>query len=343
VKPVPDQAVHAQNKALVATFRAAMYDWTSDGVQDALASVFVSDAKVQVAFPFEDLEGPTGWYGEALAPLANAWPDIERRDTIVAAGRTEQGDDWVGCCGYYTGTFVNPWLGITPTHRQAAMRFHEYFRIAGGQIVAMQAIWDIPEVMMQSGLWPMAPSLGREWQVPSPASQDGLSRAERDPDRSAVSLAIVQAMGADMSRHPTEPADAMNIEKYWHPKFSWYGPAGIGTARGIDGFRSVHQIPFLNALPDRRGGSETGGAHFWADGDYVAVTGWPDMAMTVTGDGWLGIVPANTPITMRSLDFWRVEGELIRENWVLIDLLHVWHQLGVDVLARMHELAPRGR
>ena len=30
---------------------------------------------------------------------------------------------------------------------------------------------------------------------------------------------------------------------------------------------------------------------------------------------------------------------LIRENWVLVDLLHVWHQLGVDVLARMREVS----
>jgi len=62
------------------------------------------------------------------------------------------------------------------------------------------------------------------------------------------------------------------------------------------------------------------------------------MAMSVTGDGWLGIVPTGQHITMRSLDFWRVEAGLIRENWVLVDLLHVWDQLGVDVLARMREL-----
>jgi hypothetical protein len=45
---------------------------------------------------------------------------------------------------------------------------------------------------------------------------------------------------------------------------------------------------------------------------------------------------------MRSLDFWRVEetpdGLKIRENWVLVDLLDVWQQLGVDVLGRMREL-----
>jgi hypothetical protein len=38
---------------------------------------------------------------------------------------------------------------------------------------------------------------------------------------------------------------------------------------------------------------------------------------------------------MRSLDFWRCENGLIRENWVLIDLLHVYDQIGVDVFSRM--------
>jgi len=61
--------------------------------------------------------------------------------------------------------------------------------------------------------------------------------------------------------------------------------------------------------------------------------------MSVTGDGWLGINPSGVRITMRSLDFWRVESGLIRENWVLVDMLHVWHQLGVDVLARASEMA----
>ena len=41
---------------------------------------------------------------------------------------------------------------------------------------------------------------------------------------------------------------------------------------------------------------------------------------------------------MCSLDFWRIENGLIRENWVLVDLLDMYHQIGVDVLARMREL-----
>ena len=43
-----------------------------------------------------------------------------------------------------------------------------------GKVVEMQALWDIPQVMMQAQAWPMTPSLGVEWLVPGPATQDGI-------------------------------------------------------------------------------------------------------------------------------------------------------------------------
>ena len=74
------------------------------------------------------------------------------------------------------------------------------------------------------------------------------------------------------------------------------------------------------------------------DGEYVGFTAWPGMYMTFSGDGWLGIAPSNQKLTMRSLDFWRCENGLIRENWVLVDILDVYNQLGVDVFERMREV-----
>ena len=185
----------------------------------------------------------------------------------------------------------------------------------------------------------MVPSLGREMYISGPATQDGLHFEGRTTAQAEQSLETVIGMLTDLSRHPTEGGpEIMQAEKYWAPRVNWYGPAGIGTARGLAGFRHWHQIPFLNALPDRKGGTTgTLNCHFYGDGGYVVATGWPNMQMNVTGDGWLGIAPSGQQITMRSLDFWRVEQGLIRENWVLVDLLDVYTQLGVDVFARLRE------
>ena len=88
-------------------------------------------------------------------------------------------------------------------------------------------------------------------------------------------------------------------------------------------------------MPDRVG--SLGQGNLFGDGDYVGFTAWPGMRATITGDGWMGMAPSGQKITMRSLDFWRREGDLIRENWVLVDILHVYHQIGVDVFARLAE------
>ena len=335
----PNNTVMAGSaKDVLRPFRQALYhDAANAG--DVVRASFAPNAPARLCFPFETMEGGTGFWDNALAPLAAAWPDLERRDHILIEGQDEAGATWVGSGGYYCGTFFAPFLGIPPTGHVAHMRFHEFFRIEAGQVVEMQALWDLPEVMMQAGVWPMVPSLGREMHIPGPASGDGLG--PHDPAQSLTSRQHIIDMLTAMQRHPSQGGpEVMELEKFWHPKFMWYGPSGIGTGRGVDGFRRHHQIPFLSAMPDRGSRRDEITFHFMAEGNYAGVTGWPDMAQTLTHGGWLGIAPAGQTLEMRSLDFWRLEDGLIRENWVLVDLLHVYDQLGVDVFARMKERIP---
>ncbi len=328
--------IHQANKALIGRFRAALYDCDARALPEQLRALFSADATIRLAYPFETLDGPDALFEQAYQPLLTAIPDLERRDFIVMAGSSD-GDNWVGCGGNYLGVFEQPWLDIPPTRHAVFMRYHEFFRIEANKIVEMQALWDIPQVMMQANAWPMTPALGVEWLVPGPASNDGIITAPYDMASAERSKKLVVDMLLDMVKYPLQgDADVMQLERYWHPKMMWYGPAGIGSMRRIEGFRMWHQTPFLNAMPDRKG-SITGKAIFFGDHDYVGTTGWPNMQVTVSGDGWLGIAPANQKVTMRSLDFWRCENGLIRENWVLVDLLSVYDQLGVDVLARMRE------
>ena len=331
--------VHTTNKALIAPLREAMYNFDAEGVRAALRALIAEDAIIHMPYPLDDMTGPDAFYDTCYAPLFQSMPDLERRDWIVMGGLTaDHEEDWIGCGGHYIGTFVAPWLDIPPTGHLAHMRFHEFFRFVDGKVVEVQALWDIPELMMQAGAWPMAPSLGLEFCIPGPATLDGIVEGPWDKERSTASCDHVIDMLEHLKKHPSQGGpEVMEMEKFWHPKMNWYGPAGIGTGRGIAGFRNWHQIPFLKAMPDRGFERHKITYHFFGDADYIAVTGWPNMIQTVTHDGWMGIAPAGKKITMKSLDFWRIEDGLIRENWVMVDLLDAYRQLGVDVLARMRE------
>ena len=329
---------HTKNKELIAELRLAMYDFSESRVLKVLEKLFISEAVFRVCYPFGKKVGVDNFFMDVFTPFLHALPDLERRDTIVMAGPTQEGSDWVGCCGYYTGTFSKAWLDIPPTGHQVAMRFHEFYRFEDGRVNEVQVLWDIPEVMMQAVAWPMTPSLGREWQVPGPATQDGIIQGPYDEPRSSATCQLIIDMLTAMNRHPSEGGpEVMKMNKFWHPKMNWYGPSGIGTGRGIEGFRNWHQIPFLAAMPDRGQFADQITNHFFGDGDYVGVTGWPNMIQTLTDGGWMGVAPSGKRINLRSLDFWRVENGLIRENWVLVDLLDIYDQIGVDVFARLRE------
>ena len=329
-------SIHDQNKQLIQKYRNGLYNCDRSQLKTVLTTVFHPECQIHLAFPFEDLDGPTALYEQVFLPLITSIPDLERRDYIVIGGAADTGN-WVGCAGYYIGVFEKPWLSIPATLHPVTMRFCEFFRVEDDTVVEMQALWDIPHVMMQARAWPMPPSLGIDFHVPGPATQDGIVTAPYDEVKAEKSHTLVTEMLGSLSKFSEGGHGAMNLEKYWHPRMSWYGPAGIGSNRRISGFRNWHQIPFLKAMPNRVGGVGRN-MTFISDHDYVGFTAWPGMQATISHDGWMGIAPSGQEITMRSLDFWRCEGGVIRENWVLVDILDVYHQIGVDVFSRMREL-----
>ena len=84
-------------------------------------------------------------------------------------------------------------------------------RIFSGQID--YKLWDIPELMMQANAWPMAPSLGREWHVPGPATQDGLAIGPHDDARSHASRELVSEMLAGLGKFADGGVEAMELER----------------------------------------------------------------------------------------------------------------------------------
>ena len=338
------------------------------GLAGRLDAIYGPDARWRGSHPLNAAEGTAGMVESLWAPLMHAMPDLERRDVIFVAGRSIHDKALTGdargvrvaAVGHLCGTFSRSWCGIPPTGRALYLRYGEVHEIgADGRIARTTLLIDVLDAMRQAGWWPIAPSLGAEEMWPAPFTADGVRLGGVDEERGEASIRQTLAMHRSLAEFDDASEEnlgrrdrliAMPQREHWHPKMMWYGPAGIGTTRGLEGFVDHHQLPFRIAFPNRRGGAtlnETGdreGGHYVqiGDGPYSVTGGWPSVRAEHLGPDWLGMPPTGRPIGMRVMDFYLHDEGLIRENWVPIDILDILMQMGFDALGRMRHLIEHG-
>jgi predicted ester cyclase len=333
-----DQAANITHKQRIIDVTQQIVNVSLAELDEAIRAGYHEGAEVNVTHPINELGDLDAVREYLWKPLRHALPDVERRDDIVAGGR--YGDaTMIGCLGHYAGTFENDWLGIPPSHNVVTVRYAEGHELRDGRIARSYVFIDLLDLMRQVCYWPIAPSLGREMRWLPPRTHDGVILSPQD---NAVSqrtiervLSMHDALGFYNGQPPTrEVLDQMEMAEHWHPNFMWYGPAGIGTTRGLKGFEDFHQIPFLVAFPDRSG---TDVGHFIriGDGDYAVTGGWRYLRATHTGNGFLGVPATGKRVAMRVMDFYRCDDGTIVENWVPFDIPHLLLQIGVDVFGRM--------
>jgi predicted ester cyclase len=311
--------------------RRALHQILAEG-PDAIASLLARNTVWHVAHPVGELHGAEAVSEHVLRPLHAALPGLTRRDELVLGNRSRvSAGEWVATLGHYVGNFTAPLWGVPPSGKLAFLRCGEFYRLdADGRIAEAFILPDLLDLLRQAGCRPVPFDLGTEMLFPGPASHDGVYPAGRD--RSDRSAALVEAMLTDLrdyDRQTFQSAGQTGSGGYWHRDMLWFGPGGVGANFTYPGFDRDHRVPFLTAFPDRVGGN-----HFarFGDGDYVCSGGWPSMTMTHRGP-YLGVPATNRALTLRVMDFWRLEDSTIRENWVLLDLLDLLLQMGVDVLA----------
>ncbi len=305
----------------------------ADGAGDLTSTLYAPDAVVHCSAPVNSVAGRAAILSELWHPILTALPDAERRTDILLSGTFNEGA-WFASTGFIIGHFTKPLWGIQPTGRPVWLRYGWFDRFEGDQVVESYVIFDVARLMIECGQWPLAPQLGQGW-CPAPATQDGIMLGNADPAQSDKSLKLVEAMIAGLMRYDRRSLSSMGMIDFWTPQFHWYGPGGIGSARGHADYERAHQRPFLAAFPDRVGGNHKCRI---GDGDYVASTGWPSINATHSGGGWLGLPATDKRITQRIMDFWRRDGDLLAENWVFIDMIDLLDQIGVDVFERMRAL-----
>lgn len=313
--------------------RNTVYQWLcavpEQGVQ-ALSAHLADSVVWQVSAPFQDMHGPAavldGYYGA----LARALPNYMRRDMIFIGGDTKMGHGyWVAALGHYVGNYEQALAntGIAANGKLVFLRYGEFFRLdRDGRIQHAHIQLDLLDLLHQMGRFPLPHLLGTEIMFPAPATGDGV--LPNHPERSESSFQVFEKMLNGIIVFDPHTFASRDQDTTWHPKMLWYGPAGIGSNFTYAGFQRDHRIPFLTAFPDRLGGN-----HFarFGDGDYACCGGWPSMTMTHQGD-YLGIAATGRALTLRVMDFYRCAQGRICENWVMLDYVDLFRQMGHDVL-----------
>ena len=133
-------------------------------------------------------------------------------------------------------------------------------------------------------------------------------------------LKLVQRMYEALNKQDIEAHG-----QYWHDDMIWHGPPGFGSIHGLDGFKNEVLRPFYRAFPDYHAKNDIE----FADAAWVAATGF----VTGTQMGpYLGFPPSGRKMRMRFSDFWHVRDGKLSENWVMIDHIDVFRQLGFDLM-----------
>ena len=141
---------------------------------------------------------------------------------------------------------------------------------------------------------------------------------DNDLAKTAETRRVVEAMVDGLNDHRIA-----DIGEFFAEGFTWFGNAGCGTKRGLRAFQENWQTPFQAAFSDKVCIDE---ARLF-DGNWAAAFGRQEA--THSG-AFMGIAPTGRRVEIRYMDFWKVEGGKIVDNWVMVDFPHVLRQLGVD-------------
>lgn len=323
------------NKEKIYEFSNEFKSAQPECIEEVVRDYYAEGAKMYGPKPLYSLEGRRDIVDRFWKPFLNGFPDAQKNSYILFGGSYD-GKEWVCETGHFVGTFENDWLDIPATGRTTWVRFGEFNRLEDNMIVETRIILDLLDLMRQAGCLFFS-SLAPEVISPGPATRDEVMLEENNDEQTEKTLKLVEGMLFDgLASFGEKGLQGMGMEDYWHEDMMWYGPCGIGTTRGINDFQEYVQSPLLKAFPDRNVEKSNSVARF-ADGNYCGLASWSSFNTSHSGDGWLGLPATGEEVNLHLMDFWRREGDLLAENWVLIDMIDLLSQINVDVFKRLKE------
>lgn len=327
------------NKKLVWSFWQALDDANGDAAAGVFEQFLDDKCIWHGPDPINDLFGSTSIHEGFWKTLSSSFPDLKRVSHLFFGGQsngkidgTGDGKHWVGGTGYLNATFENSYIGIPATNDAVSIRWGEFCRVADGKIVEIYFLVDLIDLMQQAGIQVLPPSLGVDGLYPPPQASDGLLHERQDAAISAGTLAHIRRFIFEgLNSYDQDDVSSMGMADYFHRDVHWYGPGGIGACLSFEEFETFHQIPWLQAFPDRQVQDLDA---LFAEGPYSGAPGWAGVKATHTGT-YKECGATGNRIAFNGLDFWKLENDQYVENWVFVDMIHLFRQFGIDLLGRI--------
>ena len=334
---------HSSGKRHLASFLEEVPNAQGNEIHNVLAKYCHPDCVWNFFHPFAGEQDNERAAEKFWVSLKCAFPDYEFRPALLLAGDYEEAQH-VSMLGFLMGNYMGNWLEVPPSHQLTLLRFGLNVKLQEGRIARAHVMFDLIDLIRQAGFYPFRPMPGSSEQWPFGPGDVGFSLRSEDPEVGLRTLEIVREMQAGLpaaGKVVDKATAAASHSPHWSEDMNWFGPAGIGSSRGMRGFRDYHGALFLKAFPDRHGlprdteGPDNRPGHFCeiGEGRLAMTAGWPAMRGTHSGGQWLGLPPSGARVEMRVADWYRLTPDnRIADNWVLIDIPHMLDQMGLDIL-----------
>ena len=335
-------AANQRNKVRAAAFLAACDAAPLEGLAGAITPFVADDLRWQGFAPLSATTGVGAMVAQYLHPRRSAFPRMERLTHILIGGQSDGhvagGDDsrhWVGATGLLVGEQVQTVWGIPARPGLRRLRWSEFLEFDdAGRITRIQMLIDVIDWLEQMDLSPLPRPNGAPFVWPAPTGCNGVLMGEQDTAASDDLLGYSRAfIFGGLNAFDKSDLKSMGMARFFHPNVKWYGPGGIGACLSLREFEDWHQKPWLVAFPDRRVGDLD---NLIAEGDFVGASSLPGVHATHTGP-YLGHPASGRPLSVNGIDFWRRDGGMFTENWVFVDMIHLFGQMGYDLLAHLKE------
>lgn len=325
-------------KSLVAEYWHAL-DAASLNSADSVFKTFLSPVvHCHAHQPLGELVGAQSVCRQLWQPLVQSIANLQRETFLllegVSNGRIDgnialDGKYWVTGTGVFHGRFVEDYCGIRATGEEIRLRWGEFCRLEHDVIVEVYFMVDLIDLLEQCGISVLPASRGTACIYRPPAAGDGVVDYPVNASASGHSLEHIRQFIFDgLNAYDQHALKSMGMADFFHPQVQWYGPGGIGHCDGFHAFETLHQIPWLQAFPDRRVQNLDA---LIAEGAYSAAPGWSGVVATHQGE-YLSHRPTGRTIRINGMDWWKRDAEQYVENWVFVDMVHLFKQFGVNLL-----------